>query len=58
MLWLTIILPLPFLGIIMYFTFAGRRVPKRYVRKINKTLGEMNACFLSFHPMRYSFSLL
>ena len=42
MLWLTIILPLPFLGIIMYFTFACRRVPKRHVRKINKTLVEMN----------------
>ena len=42
MLWLTIILPLPFWGIIMYFTFAGRRVPKRHVRKINKTLVEMN----------------
>ncbi len=42
MLWLTIILPLPFLGIIMYMTFAGRRVPKKHVKKIDKILNEID----------------
>ncbi|MBE5733146.1 MAG: cardiolipin synthase [Clostridiales bacterium] len=43
MLWLAILLPLPFFGIIMYLTFARRRVPKRHVRKISKTLSDINS---------------
>ncbi len=42
MLWLTLLLPLPFLGVIMYVTFARRRVPKRHVKKITRILADIN----------------
>lgn len=46
MLWLTILLPFPYLGIIMYITFASRRVPKRQARKISQTLNDIDGFLL------------